>query len=157
MHQRLFDYINTSMSSTFDLVAFKPGEQTQNSSKRAICVCIVLSCLLVVACVVLTVVLVLGLHCPKQTSTTSSTKSKRSLEDSVKFVWITDPHLDTFYNDEATAKPTMCRKLGSYGNASYKAPYGRVGCDSPAALIDSMLASASGTVGGAKFVLITGE
>ena len=156
MHQRLFDYISASMSSTFDLVS-RPGEATRNPSKKALCVCIVLVCILVAACVALTVVLILGLHCSKQTSTTPSTKSKTSLDDSVKFLWITDLHLDTFYNDEVTSKPTLCRKLGSYGNASYKARYGRVGCDSPVALIDSMFASASGTVGDARFVLITGK
>jgi hypothetical protein len=111
-----------------------------------------------IVCTALIVVLLLtfelGLHC-KNLNTTNPNQ-KQSLKDAAKFLLFSDFHFDYFYDDSIAPEPTNCRKLGNYTKASYQAPYGRVKCDSPAALIDIMLEATKAIGEDYNFVLMTG-
>jgi len=102
--------------------------------------------------VILLLTLELQFHCSKQSVPTV----KHLRESSVKFALFSDYHYDFYYNNGVSDKPTMCRKLGGYANASYTAPYGRLDCDSPPALVNSML-DAVNKEEGISFVLMTGN
>jgi len=48
-------------------------------------------------------------------------------------------------------------RLGNYGTANYKAPYGRIGCDAPPALVDSVVNNAASIAKDASFVILPGK
>ena len=63
--------------------------------------------------------------------------------DSMKFLHVSDVHLDLYYNSTTSTK-SFCRSIPNTLNitpvsAPFTAPYGRVGCDSPQALVQSSL------------------
>ena len=115
--------------------------------------------ILTIVCSILVIVLVLTfeLHLACKTKPTSSTNGRRTLDSAAKFLLFSDFHLDYFYDDLVCAKPTNCRRLGNYSKASYKASYGRVHCDAPLTLIDSMLKAAKGVSQDYNFALMTGK
>ncbi|XP_031551912.1 acid sphingomyelinase-like phosphodiesterase 3a isoform X2 [Actinia tenebrosa] len=115
---------------------------------------------LTIICTILMIALLLtfelNLACNSNNGTTSS-NGRQSLESAAKFLLFSDLHLDDFYDDSVGPDPTNCRMLGNYSKASYKAPYGRVDCDSPLTLIDSMLKAAKGISQDYNFALMTGD
>ena len=81
----------------------------------------------------------------------------RSKGKIVKFLHVSDIHFDPFY-DKSMDKDTYCHNSGdSEPTADYEAPYGRVGCDSPEVLWDSVLSAMKDKGSGAKFMLLTGK
>ena len=82
----------------------------------------------------------------------------------MKFIHVSDMHLDFFFN-QSTSTATFCRSIPNNlnitpTNAAFIAPYGRVGCDSPIALIQSTLESMKTLPHDAnqvKFFLLTGK
>lgn len=117
--------------------------------------------ILTIVCTILIIALLLTfeLHLACKTNTTNSsiTNGRQSLDSAVKFLLFSDLHLDHFYDDSVGPKPTNCRRLGNYSKASYKASYGRVNCDSPLTLIDSLLKAAKGVSQDYNFALMTGN
>lgn len=132
-------------------VSYEDSARWRRKTMHARIIIGVLTVVMTALIVILLLTLELQLHCNKHSNPTT----KVSYKDSVKFVLFSDYHFDYYYNDGVSDKPTSCRKLGQYANASYRAPYGRIGCDSPPALVDSML-DAVRKEDGASFVLMTG-
>ena len=65
------------------------------------------------------------------------------------------------YNESVDASPTYCQSGITAAVASYKAPYGRPGCDSPNLLVDNFLDSLATTDSepnaNSDFILVTGD
>ena len=75
----------------------------------------------------------------------------------VKFLHVSDIHLDPFYNPSKDVD-TYCHSFeGSNDTADYKAPYGRIGCDSPELLWESTLSAMKEKGEGAKFIILSGR
>ena len=71
----------------------------------------------------------------------SSTMPKKL--STVNFLHVSDMHLDVYYN-RSTSTKSFCRSIPNTRNvtptaAPFDGPYGRVGCDSPIALVKSSL------------------
>ena len=74
----------------------------------------------------------------------------------LKFLHVSDFHLDPFY-DKSMDKSTRChRSAESNSSADYEAPYGRIGCDSPEELLTITLAGMKKKGNDAKFMIISG-
>ena len=92
------------------------------------------------ACLVLLIVsIAVGLGC----YTTKADIPTTLKPDSMKFLHVSDVHLDLYYNSTTSTK-SFCRSMPNTLNitpvsAPFTAPYGRVGCDSPQALVQSSL------------------
>ena len=78
--------------------------------------------------------------------------------DVIKFVHFSDIHYDPFY-DKTISQRFFCRAQGANGTAKYTAQYGRIGCDSPADLLDNSLDAIQNVskVEDVSFILLTGE
>lgn len=84
-----------------------------------------------------------------------SRKYGKKCKKIMKFLHVSDIHLDPFYN-QSMDKDTYCHNSnGSKTTADYKAPYGRIGCDSPEWLWESTLQAMKSK--GADFMLLTGD
>ena len=100
---------------------------------------------LIAVCVVLLLILILtfalkfncaGDDSDDGTKGTSSTENESG--EVLKFLVASDFHLDPLYKDNVS--PTdFCRSKVNGTAADYQAPYGRVGCDSPKLLLDTIL------------------
>lgn len=132
-------------------VSYDGSARWRRKTMHARIVIALLTLALTAIIVVLILTMELQLHCRSRPNSTS----KDSLKNSVKFLLFSDYHFDTYYDESVTDKPTSCRRLGNFSNASYRAPYGRVGCDSPGTLIDNMLDTIK-KHDTASFVLMTG-
>ena len=74
----------------------------------------------------------------------------------LKFIHVSDIHLDPFY-DKSMDESTWCHgSAGSNHSAAYEAPYGRIGCDSPEELLTITLAGMKEKGRGAKFIVLSG-
>lgn len=74
----------------------------------------------------------------------------------LKFLHVSDVHYDPFY-DKSMDESTWChRSEGANSSADYEAPYGRIGCDSPADLWSIALDGMKEKGHDAKFILLTG-
>ncbi|XP_015775401.1 PREDICTED: acid sphingomyelinase-like phosphodiesterase 3a [Acropora digitifera] len=90
-----------------------------------------------------------------QAESRKSRKYGKKCKKIMKFLHVSDIHLDPFYN-QSMDKDTYCHKSnGSKTTADYKAPYGRIGCDSPEWLWESTLRAMKSK--GADFMLLTGD
>lgn len=89
-----------------------------------------------------------------QAESRKSRKYGKKCKKIMKFLHVSDIHLDPFYN-QSMDKDTYCHNSnGSETTADYKAPYGRIGCDSPEWLWESTLRAMKSK--GADFMLLTG-
>ena len=89
-----------------------------------------------------------------QAESRKSRKYGKKCKKIMKFLHVSDIHLDPFYN-QSMDKDTYCHNAnGSETTADYKAPYGRIGCDSPEWLWESTLRAMKSK--GADFMLLTG-
>ena len=117
-----------------------------------------------VVCTVLMLILILTFelkfNCPGN-DLDDSTKEEKSTEnesaDILKFFVVSDFHLDPFYKDNVSATD-FCRSKVNGTAADYKAPYGRVGCDIPKLLLDTVLKGMKDVDSeeNASFILLTG-
>ncbi len=77
-------------------------------------------------------------------------------KNKLKFLHVSDIHLDPFY-DKSSDESTWChRSAGSNSSADYEAPYGRIGCDSPEELLTITLAGMKEKGKEAKFIVFSG-
>ena len=80
------------------------------------------------------------------------------------FIHVSDVHLDVYYN-HSTSKKSFCRSMPNTLNitpaaAPFDGLFGRVGCDSPHALVHSALSfmkNLSSNTYKAKFLVLTGK
>lgn len=133
-------------------VSYEDSARWKRKTFQARIIIAILTIVLTALIVILLLTLELQLHCPKD----SGQKKKHSQKSLVKFALFSDYHYDFYYNEGVSDTPTSCRKLGGYANASYSAPYGRINCDSPPALVHNMLDSVKKEEG-LRFVLMTGK
>ena len=75
--------------------------------------------------------------------------------DELKFVHVSDVHYTPLYN-KSVDESSWCQSSGASSTADYEAPYGRVGCDSPADLWLITLDGMKEKARDAKFLMITG-
>ena len=100
-----------------------------------------------------------GFGCDEKHSSTMKKKSS-----TMAFLHVSDMHLDVYYN-QSTSKASFCRSVPNTLNitpvaAPFEAPYGRVYCDSPMALVQSSLnfmKSLSSKGNHIKFFLLSGK
>ena len=141
---------------------------SENNRKRKRLTVLVLLIFLGSLCVVLSLMLILTfvlcLHCPDCDSDykqgTSGSEEKLTTQQSlVHFIHLTDVNLDLKYNS-SIPKRDMCRAAnGSIKTAEFKAPLGRIGCDTPLLLLESSLEAIKNATEGTKlnFILISGK
>ncbi|XP_078353995.1 cyclic GMP-AMP phosphodiesterase SMPDL3A-like, partial [Oculina patagonica] len=78
-------------------------------------------------------------------------------KNKLKFLHVSDIHLDPFY-DKSSDESTWChRSAGSNSSADYEAPYGRIGCDSPEELWTITLAGMKKKEKNANFIVLSGD
>lgn len=141
---------------------------SENNRKRKRLTVLVLLIFLGSLCVVLSLMLILTfvlcLHCPDCDSDykqgTSGSEEKLTTQQSlVHFIHLTDVNLDLKYNS-SIPKRDICRAAnGSIKTAEFKAPLGRIGCDTPLLLLESSLEAIKNATEGTKlnFILISGK
>lgn len=141
---------------------------SENNRKRKRLIVFVLLISLGSLCVVLSLMLILTfvlcLHCPDCDSDykqgTSVSEEKFTTQQSlVHFIHLTDVNLDLKYNS-SIPKRDMCRAAnGSIKTAEFKAPLGRIGCDTPLLLLESSLEAIKNATEDTKlnFILISGD
>ncbi|XP_065674515.1 sphingomyelinase phosphodiesterase D isoform X2 [Hydra vulgaris] len=120
---------------------------------------------LVVLCIVLSVGLLLKMLHSKSCEVIQS-RSKRNMADSIMFFWLSDIHLDIFYNNSISTL-TSCRSIQTKNDtiypisSTYKALYGIPGCDTPLELLKStaneMQKINANIKNSAEFILVTGD
>ena len=140
-----------------------PSEATSKSRSNALRAKWIIGVLIAV-CVVLLLILILTfalkLNCTGKDSD-DGTKGESSTESDsgkvLKFLVASDFHLDPFYKDNVSAKD-FCRSKVNGTAADYKAPYGRVKCDIPKLLLDTVLKGMKDVDSeeNASFLLLTG-
>ena len=121
--------------------------------------------LLTTACCVLIVVMIVTYetrHSGSQSMDCATVKetSKRASETTVNFLHVSDLHFDPFYDKTITSGHYFCRSEGAVnGTAKYVAPFGRIGCDSPMALVDLAVDGMKNVSNreDIDFLLLTGE
>lgn len=121
-----------------------------NASCWQILVLTILMCIVTGLGVFISVTYVLNPQCKKENLQATS-------DNSISFLLFSDIHLDPFYEEEAP-KSSFCRNKSTTG--SYKAKYGRIGCDSPMSLLRSVLAAMkirSSNQCKTEFILLTGD
>ena len=73
----------------------------------------------------------------------------------LKFIHISDVHYTPFYN-KSVDESSWCQSSGANSAADYEAPYGRIGCDSPADLWLIVLDGMKEKARDAKFIMLSG-
>ena len=73
----------------------------------------------------------------------------------VKFLHVSDVHYTPFYN-KSVDESSWCESSGVSSTAAYEAPYGRIGCDSPADLWLIALDGMKEKARDAKFIMLSG-
>lgn len=76
--------------------------------------------------------------------------------DKLKFLHVSDVHYTPFYN-KSVDESNWCDSSGASSTADYEAPYGRIGCDSPAALWLITLDGMKEKARDAKFIMLAGD
>ena len=96
-----------------------------------------ISCILIV---VLIVTYDSGRRKSKSTSESFKNEAAETTSDVnlIKFIHLSDIHYDPFYN-KMISSSSYCRQQVSNSTAKYIAEYGRIGCDSPATLVENSL------------------
>ncbi|XP_048579257.1 sphingomyelinase phosphodiesterase D isoform X2 [Nematostella vectensis] len=149
--------MNVHTDSTNDILGVSYDDGATRWRRKTMCARWVIAVLTLI-CTGLIVVLLLTfelqLNCAAKQSSYNT-----NLDSSIKFLMVSDLHLDSYYDASVASKPTFCRGVGNYSTANYKAPYGRVGCDSPEILIDSLVKGMRSVYDekGADFMIITGD
>lgn len=100
--------------------------------------------LMTLICCILIVVLIVTYESGRRKSRSTSESSKKKAEETtsdvnlIKFIHLSDIHYDPFYNKRISSS-SYCRQQVSNSTAKYIAEYGRIGCDSPATLVENSL------------------
>lgn len=99
--------------------------------------------LMTLICCILMVVLIVTYESGRHKSTSTSESSKKEAQETsdvnvIKFIHLSDIHYDPFYNKMISSN-SFCRPQVSNSTAKYIAEYGRIGCDSPAMLVENSL------------------
>ena len=118
---------------------------------------------LTVICCILIVILIITYesgHGNKTTSNCSSKEAEKATTSNsvTKFIHLSDIHYDPFY-DKTISKSFFCRQqMANSSTANYVAQYGRIGCDSPALLLENSLDAIKNVTREKEvsFVLVTG-
>eukprot|EP00118_Oscarella_pearsei_P009979 m.59030 g.59030 ORF g.59030 m.59030 type:complete len:495 (+) comp34857_c0_seq2:111-1595(+) len=76
----------------------------------------------------------------------------------LRFYHLADIHYDPYYDSSLAASPSFCRPAPQ-NQSSYPAPYGRVGCDTPLALLNSAVKAMEvvDEEHTADFIVVTGD
>ena len=162
---------NSGVSKTIEMteqLEISSPNDSENNRKRKRLTVLVLLIFLGSLCVVLSLMLILTfvlcLHCPDCDSNykqgTSGSEEKFTTQQTlVHFIHLTDVNLDLKYNS-SIPKRDMCRAAnGSIKKAEFKAPLGRIGCDTPLLLLENSLEAIKNATEGTKlnFILISGK
>ena len=100
--------------------------------------------LMTLICCILIVVLIVTYESGRRKSWSTSESSKNEAAETtsdinlIKFIHLSDVHYDPFYN-KMISSSSYCRQQVSNSTAKYIAEYGRIGCDSPATLVENSL------------------
>lgn len=100
--------------------------------------------LMTLICCILIVVLIVTYDSGRRKSRSTSESSKNEAAETtsdvnlIKFIHLSDIHYDPFYN-KMISSSSYCRQQVSNSTAKYIAEYGRIGCDSPATLVENSL------------------
>lgn len=144
--------INCSDNSISSLVQPPDGFRWKRKAVRARILTGIVTIGFTALIILLVVTFELKLQCPTLTK-----KSQFTNESLIKFLLASDFHLDLYYDATVARKPGFCRK-GNSTKAAFKAPYGRVKCDSPELLVNSSITALKneGRKQAAEFLLLTG-
>ena len=82
-------------------------------------------------------------------------KGHMSNIDKLKFLHVSDVHYTPFYN-KSVDESNWCQSSGATSTADYEAPYGRIGCDSPADLWLIALKGMKEKARDANFIMLAG-
>ncbi len=108
---------------------FKVSVRNEKCCRSTILV-FVLSIILVALVICIAVTYGMSLQCDDDQIT--------NRQESISFLLYSDIHLDLFYKAEAASgKGFFCRNQSKL--STYKAPYGRIACDSPLGLLNKVL------------------
>ena len=100
--------------------------------------------LMTLICCILIVVLIVTYDSGRRKSKSTSESFKNEAAETtsdvnlIKFIHLSDIHYDPFYN-KMISSSSYCRQQVSNSTAKYIAEYGRIGCDSPATLVENFL------------------
>lgn len=100
--------------------------------------------LMTLICCILIVVLIVTYESGRRKSRSTRESSKREGQGTagdvnlIKFIHLSDIHYDPFYN-KMISSSSYCRQQVAKSTAKYIAEYGRIGCDSPAMLVENSL------------------
>ena len=99
--------------------------------------------LLTVICCILIVILIVTYESGRKKKDESECSVKKPTKQQttnsvIKFVHLSDIHYDPFY-DKSISNSFFCRPQTANSTAKYVAQYGRIGCDSPALLLENSL------------------
>ena len=78
-------------------------------------------------------------------------------KDWIRFYHLADVHYDPLYDPNVAAWPTYCRKYGNWAAAPYPSFHGRIGCDSPASLVQSAFQAMKSKDEMIDFIVVTGD
>ena len=142
-----------STDSLANLVKPPDGFRWKRKTIRARILTGVLTVAFTVLVILFVVTYELKLHCPSMTN-----KSPRTDDQLVKFLHVSDFHFDPYFDPNVGKKTYFCRR-GNIANATFSAPYGRIGCDSPQLLLENSLEALKNQSKkqSAKFLLFTGK
>lgn len=100
--------------------------------------------LMTLICCILIVVLIVTYESGHRKSWSTIESSETEAQETtsgvnlIKFIHLSDIHYDPFYN-KMISNSSYCRQQVSNSTAKYIAEYGRIGCDSPATLVENSL------------------
>lgn len=100
--------------------------------------------LMTLICCILIVVLIVTYESGRRKSWSTIESTETEAEETtsgvnlIKFIHLADVHYDPFYN-KTIPSSSYCRQQVSNSTAKYIAEYGRIGCDSPATLVENSL------------------
>lgn len=121
---------------------------------------LMLGVLTAICCILLVILIITYESSNKQHKSSVPTVAQTpSNDDVMKFIHLADIHYDPFYN-KSISKTSFCRPQGASNiSATYIAEYGRIGCDSPAALVETTLDAIKhvSVEQDVSFILLTGK
>lgn len=152
------------MPEELEMSPSEDSENNQKKKRRAILiVLIVLAILCLVLVLLLILTFVLCIHCRNcdsdQEQPTPASEGFTVEDSLMHFIHVSDVSLDLKYNGSIPRRD-FCRPAdGSSTTAEFKAPFGRIGCDTPLMLLDSSLKAMKNATDGKNlaFVLISGK
>ena len=90
-------------------------------------------------------------------TTTNQSNKTTFPSDWIRFFHVADIHYDPEYESNVTSRPTYCRANQNAVTAATTALYGRIGCDSPASLVQNAVKAMKTEDETVDFIVVTGD